>query len=116
MYDVPKNILVAPELAFTISVKVSNSGVSAGADGKKIVKAGTPLEGNIEARGTAFTVGKTTPVGVCLHDVDVTNGDANATAVLSGVIDLNKIDSTTLAQLDATAKTALNKIIFIKGE
>ena len=116
MYDVPKNILVAPELAFTIGVVVSNTSVLAGADGKKIIKAGTPLAGNIEARNTAFTATKTGAVGVCLHDVDVTAGNANATIVLSGVVDLNKIDTTTAAMLDSDTKTALSRIIFIKGE
>lgn len=116
MFDVPKNILIAPELAFTIGVRVSNSGILAGADGKKIIKAGYPLAGDIEQRNTAFTATKTGAVGICLHDVDVTNGDSNATIVLSGVIDLNKIDTTTAAQLDTATKTALNRIIFIKGE
>lgn len=115
MYEVPKNILVAPELAFTIGVRVSNSGVSADSNGRKIIKAGYPLAGNIEERNTAFTATATSAVGVCLHDVDVTNGDGNATIVLSGIVDLNKIDATTLIQLES-AKTTLTKIIFIKGE
>ena len=38
-----KVILIAPELAFSLSCKVANTGVGAGEDGKKIVKAGTPL-------------------------------------------------------------------------
>lgn len=116
MYDVPKHILIAPELAFTIGVKVSNSGVLADSSGRKIIKAGSPLAGDIEQRNTAFTATKTSAVGICLHDVDVTNGDSNATIVLSGVVDLNKIDSTTIAMLDAPTKTALSRIIFIKGE
>ena len=67
-----KVILIAPELAFSLSCKVANTGVAAGEDGKKIVKAGTPLAGNIEARDTAFTVAgaEATPCGILLHDVD----------------------------------------------
>lgn len=49
-------ILMAPELAFAISCKVANTGIEADANGKKLVKAGTPLYGSLTARDTAFTV------------------------------------------------------------
>lgn len=54
-----KTILIAPELAFSLSCKVANTGVEAGADGKKIVKAGTPLYGSLLERDTAFTTSTT---------------------------------------------------------
>lgn len=50
------SILVAPELAFALSCKVANTGVEAGSDGRKLVKAGTPLYGSLTARDTAFTI------------------------------------------------------------
>lgn len=49
-------ILMAPELAFSISCKVANTGIEADGNGKKLVKAGTPLYGSLTARDIAFTV------------------------------------------------------------
>ena len=62
-YGVEKNILVAPELALTFGARVTNTGVDADANGKKILKAGTPLAGNLLARNTAFTKATVTDTG-----------------------------------------------------
>lgn len=108
-----KTILIAPELAFSLSCKVANTGVTE-EDGKKIVKAGTPLAGNFEARDTAFTVatgGNATCI--LLHDVDVTEGTANAQAVIFGFVDTSKLDASVISKL-ATERTALSKITFVK--
>ena len=62
-------ILSAPELAYSLSCKVANTGVNAGADSKKIVKAGTPVYGSLTARDTAFTVSGASdakPVGIVI--------------------------------------------------
>ena len=40
---------------------------------------------------------------VLLHDVDVSNGQANGTALIFGFVDLNKVDTT----IQTTLKTAL---------
>ena len=111
-----KTILIAPELAFSLSCKVANTGVEAGADGKKIVKAGTPLAGSVEARDTAFTVAGAdgTPCGVLLHDVDVTEGTANAQFVIFGFVDATKLDESVAAMLTTEMKAKLPKITFIK--
>lgn len=55
-----KTILVDEFNSTAFSCMVANTGISADSDGKKIVKAGTPLNGNLEARGTAFTKAVTT--------------------------------------------------------
>ena len=44
-YANEKQILIAPELAFTIGCLVGNTGVDADTNGKKIIKAGTPVGG-----------------------------------------------------------------------
>ncbi len=62
-YGVEKNILVAPELALTFGARVTNTGLSPDADGKKILKAGTPLYGNIRERDTAFVKASLTDNG-----------------------------------------------------
>lgn len=125
-YGTDKNILIAPELALTIGCIVANTGVSADTKGRKIIKAGTPVGGTtkvIENRQTALIVTNTANAdpsvagdgknaqGVVLHDVDVTDGNANATLVLEGSVDLLKLDVTP----HADAKAVLTKINFIKG-
>ena len=111
-----KVILIAPELAFSLSCKVANTGVNADEDGKKIVKAGTPLAGNIEARDTAFTVAgsEATPCGILLHDVDVTEGTANAQVVIFGFVDSSKLDESVTQMLSSQMRAKLPKITFVK--
>lgn len=95
-------ILMAPELAFSTSCKVANTGVNADSDGRKIIKAGTPLYGSLTARDTAFTVsGAGTAVGVCLHDVDVTSGTKNAQVTVFGFVDISKLDSAVATALSS---------------
>lgn len=132
-----KTILIAPELAFSMSCMVANTGVDAGEDGKKIVKAGTPLAGDLMARDTEFTVftvtseedtpavtgegeeetpvvgEEETPVGILLHDVDVTGGTANAQVVVFGFVDVTKLDEDVAATLTAAA-SELPKITLVK--
>lgn len=113
-------ILFNTDPQVSVGVLVSNSGISAGADGRKIVKAGTPLAGSLEARGTAFTKattaeGVSNAVGILLHDVDVTAGAENGTLLVFGFVDLNKVDTTTAALITADVKTALKGgVTFLK--
>lgn len=110
-----KTILIAPELAFSLSCMVENTGVSAGEDGRKVVKAGTPVSGNLQERNTAFKVASAgdTPVGIILHDVDVTKGTANSQVVIFGFVDISKLEesvATTVKSMEAK----LPKITFVK--
>ena len=113
-------ILFNTDPQVSVGVLVSNTGISAGDDGKKIVKAGTPLTGSLEARGTAFTKaatagGVSNAVGILLHDVDVTAGAENGTLLIFGFVDLNKVDTTTAALITADVKTALKGgVTFLK--
>jgi hypothetical protein len=114
-----KNILIAPELAFTIGCIVSNASVTnTNDDGKKVIKAGTPVGGTtsvLENRQTALTVSGDAQ-GIVLHDVVFENGatTANATLVVSGYVDLLKLDSDVVTAI-GTAKANLTKITFMKG-
>lgn len=122
-YGVSSDIRIAPEYGFTLSCIVNDTGVSAGADGKKILKAGSPVGSatNVfENRDTVLSLSTGSSnggnaQGVLLHDVDVTSGSANATLVAAGVIDLLKLESDVLLYIDTTVKSALSKIIFMKG-
>lgn len=110
-----KTILIAPELAFSLSCMVENTGVTAGEDGRKVVKAGTPVSGNLQERDTAFKVAgeEDTPVGIILHDVDVTKGTANSQVVIFGFVDISKLEesvATTIKSMEAK----LPKITFVK--
>lgn len=115
-----KQILFATQPSMSVGVVVGNTGVSADSNGKKILKAGTPLKGSLEARGTAWTLsadssGTNPAVGVLLHDVDVTAGNENGTALIFGFVDLNKVDSSVTALITTAAKTALaGKVTFLK--
>ena len=119
-YGADKNILIAPELAHTVGCIVGNTGVEANSEGRKIVKAGTPVGGTVDVlieRQTVLTTCNTAEnganaQGLLLHDVDVTEGNANATLIVAGVVDTAKLDVTIV---DA-AKNALTKIILQKGE
>lgn len=116
----PNQILFFAEPQVSVSVIVNNTGISAGDDGKKIIKAGTPVTGDLTARGTAFTKASTTEgvsnaVGVLLHDVDVTAGNNNGTLLLFGFVDLDKLDTATAALITTEAKAALKGgVTFLK--
>lgn len=114
----PSQILFNVQNQMSIGVIVDEAVGTAGEDGKKIVKAGTPLNGDLTARGTAFVAAKDTSnpaVGVLLHDVDVTEGDANGTLLIWGFVNLNRMDSTTAGLITATRKTELaGRVWFLK--
>lgn len=118
-YGNTNQILFAVEHQVSIGVVVSKDlGVAEGT--KKVVKAGTPLTVDIDKRATAFkepTDGSSTEasntVGVLLHDVDVTTGDANGTLLLFGFVNTNRIDETTEKKLTGTAKAAMPMIKFV---
>lgn len=118
-YGNTNQILFAVEHQVSMGVVVSKAlGVAEGT--KKVVKAGTPLTGNLDARTTAFTAATagssaeaSDAVGVLLHDVDVTTGDANGTLLLFGFVNTNRIDATTKAKLTDTVKAAMPMIKFV---
>lgn len=115
----PKQIMIADSEMISLGVQVSNTGVTAGTDGKKIVKAGTPVYGNLKTRNTAFTVAGAEgakPAGILLHDVDVTAGAENGALVIFGVVDLEKLESDVQTKITAAIETALDgKIFFTTG-
>lgn len=121
-YGAPeKHILIANNsYMVTLGAQVTNTGVDADADGKKILKAGTPLAGDITKRGTAFvkattTEGVSNATAVLMHDVDVTAGAENGTIILAGCVDLLKLDTATKALVTSDVVSALPRIIFVEG-
>lgn len=118
-YGNTNQILFAVEHQVSMGVVVSKElGVAEGT--KKVVKAGTPLTGNLDERTTAFTEATdgspteaSNAVGVLLHDVDVTTGNANGTLLLFGFVNTNRIDATTKTKLTDAVKAAMPMIKFV---
>lgn len=112
-----KHILIANNsYMVTLGAQVTNTGVDADDEGKKILKAGTPLAGDITKRGTAFTkTNGSSAVAILMHDVDVTAGAENATIILAGCVDLLKLDDATKALVTSDVVSALPRIIFVEG-
>lgn len=114
-YGNRKEILKFNEFVSTV-VTVSDVGIEV-VNGKKVVRAGTIVGGitkpvllnpgeHVEDKNTA---GKATGAeGVLLYDVDVTNGPREASMVIWGFIDLNKVPAAPVAEV------ALPQITFMK--
>lgn len=111
-YGNVKTILKFPDHYVNLAVTISDTGVTANAEGKKIVPAGTILGGGFLADDTIKAV-KTNAAGaeaVLFYDVDVTYGPAPGAAMIHGFVDLAKLPE---APVDA-AVTALKQITFLK--
>ena len=118
-YTNTTQILFAVEHQVSVGVVVSKSQYVE-EDGKKLVKAGTPLSGSLDDRLSPFTIAASssgsisgTPVGVLLHDVDVTDGDANGSLLIFGFVNTNRIDEETAKFLSKQVKEAMPKITFM---
>lgn len=107
-----KNILKYPDHYVAISRTVSDVGITANADGKTIMPAGSVLGGGFLVDETVPAVIKNDAAaeGILLEDLDLTYGPASAAIIIHGFIDSNKLPQV----LDATAITALKgRITFI---
>lgn len=114
-YGNVKQILANVDLQASVGCIVSQSLVAqADANGKKIAKAGTPITinlTNLQAEVAAAAGGKAN--AVLLHDVDVTAGNANGTALYFGVVNINRVDSDVAAKLSGL--TDSGHVILIKA-
>lgn len=112
-YGNRNQILFAIEHQVSMGCVVAQS-VGVDVNGRKIAKAGTPITGNLDERTTAFTKATgANAVGILLHDVDVTVAENNATILLFGFVNVNRIDDTTRALITTEVKEALPMIKFV---
>lgn len=115
-YETPKDILFLLDDYTAITVNVSATGVSAGADGRKIVRAGTVIGGGVIADPTTDAVAadgvSVAAEGILYHDVDVTDGVSVGTMIIRGVIDGAKLP----AEVTPVQKAQLKNIVIIGGE
>ena len=112
-----KDIRLFPEVCVEIPCIVGDTGIAAGADGKKVIKAGTPVGSatNVfENRQTVLSADGKNAVGVLMHDADVTAGQANVSVLIDGYVDLLKLDSDVVTAVNS-AKATLTRIVFMKG-
>lgn len=117
-YTAPKQILANVELQSSVGCIVPQSiGVTVGT--KKIAKAGTPIKIDLMNLQTAAQKATDTVAmnAVLLHDVDVTAGNANGTALIFGFVNVNRVESDVAAAI-TTALTATGRsslITFMKA-
>ena len=84
-------------------VTIASSSVSAGSDGRKVMKAGTPIT-------AAGVVANTSSAkGLLLYDLDVTDGDKAGVRLVVGTVYGAKILANGI-ELSADAKAALPRI------
>lgn len=110
----PTQILANVEHQFSVGCVVAQA-VGTVVGSKKIAKAGTPIVidyGSLSTAATAGTVGSTANA-VLLHDVDVTAGNANGTALIFGFVNINRLESDVQAKVTAGANNVAN-VSFLK--
>lgn len=121
-YVSTNQILFNTDPFVAVSIIVDDAlGVTDPATGRKLVKAGTPLAGDLTKRETAFVAVNEASAslasdakGILLHDVDVTTGVANGTLLIFGFVNVDRIDATVMAKNDEYVKEALKGIYFLK--
>lgn len=86
-------ILKFPDHYVNMPITVDDTGITANADGKKIVPAGTIMGGGVLAdpEELATPVNGSGSEGVLFNDVDVTYGPAPGAMTIHGFIDLSKL-------------------------
>lgn len=100
-YASKENILFlanAPRADFAVTFVKDDSLATTDADGRKIVKAGTPYPAN-----------DATAVGLVSEDYDVTDGDVSGSVIILGFVDKNKMPVVPTSE----AITALKGIYFM---
>lgn len=114
-YMANQSVLLAPELAVGLPGTLDSSLVTAGTDGKKVVKQGTPVGATVDwlAADQSAAVTKLSEftaaegevfAGVVAQDTDVTAGDKEVTVLFDNVYLRQKL-------LDATVVTALQAVV-----
>lgn len=112
-YTAPKQILANVELQSSVGCIVPQTlGVAVGS--AKIAKAGTPIKIDLMNTNTAVAAaGAADMNAVLLHDVDVTKGNANGTALIFGFVNVNRVEADVAVKI-AAVTTNSSKVTFLK--
>nr|UVM95735.1 MAG: head decoration protein D [Bacteriophage sp.] len=119
-YAAPTQILANPELQFSVGCIVpATAGVADSSSGRKIASAGLPLVVDLGSLNKVCKVADATTSlanAVLLHDVDVTDGENNGTALIFGFVDMSKVSSDMVSKINTAfgASGASKKITFVK--
>lgn len=109
----PTQILANVEMQVSVGCVVKQDvGVAVGS--KKIAKAGTPIKVTLDTLTTPAEKadGITAMNAVLLHDVDVTAGNANGTALIFGFVNKNRVESDVKSAIEtAVAADGASKLI-----
>lgn len=119
-YGAPVQILANVEFQYSVGCIVPQSiGVNVTSNGvtRKIAKAGTPININLDSINTAVTAASGSGSSkvanaVLLHNVDVTEGAANGTALIWGFVNKNRVESDVLALIEAVSDSGA--VTFLK--
>lgn len=119
-YGAPVQILANVEFQYSVGCIVPQSiGVNVTANGvtRKIAKAGTPININLDSINTAVTAASGSGSSkvanaVLLHNVDVTEGAANGTALIWGFVNKNRVESDVLELIEALSDSGA--VTFLK--
>ena len=117
-YLATRQILANVDLQSSVGCIVPKSlGVTVGA--KTIAKAGTPIQIDLMNLQTPAVKadGTTALNAVLLHDVDVTAGNANGTALIFGFVNVNRVEADVASAITAAiaADGTSEKITFMKA-
>ena len=112
-YGAPRQILANVDLQSSVGCIVPQTlGVTVGT--KKIAKAGTPIKidlGNLQSVAVKGD-GTNAMNAVLLHDVDVTAGNANCTALVFGFVNLNRVEADVVTLITtATGNANASKLL-----
>lgn len=114
-----KQILLNVEHQVSVGCIVKQA-IGANVGGKKIAKAGTPITialDNLQTPAEKADAETHAMNAVLLHDVDVTTGNANGTALLFGFVNTNRCESDVQGAIaTAQSNAAASKLItFVKA-
>lgn len=106
-YGATHQILANVSLQSSVGCIVPASlGVAVGT--KKLAKAGTPIRIDLMNLQTPVSAadGATAMNAVLLHDVDVTTGNANGTALVFGFVNVNRVEADVATKITAALGNA----------
>lgn len=80
-----------------------------------VVEAGTPITGNMAARGTTMTAAdaNNAAVGILLHDKTVNTTGVNAQMLIHGIVNLGRLSTATAALITSNVIAELPQITFV---
>ena len=113
-------ILANVEMQVSVGCVVAQTvGVNLPGTPVRIARAGTPISINLLNRQTPAVLANATVAmnAVLLHDVDVTNGNANGTALIFGFVNVDRLepDVRTLVTTATGNTNASKQVVFLKG-